>query len=91
MATSSESRIRMLLVSAAAIAAAMALRPALKVAWKGTTGEDPPTQPAESSTGWSEALAWAAVSGAAIGVTRLLARRGAAAGWRATRGKLPSS
>jgi Protein of unknown function (DUF4235) len=49
----------------------------------------PPTDPESPDTSWAEAVAWAALSGAAIGLTRFAAARGAAAAWVKKRGTLP--
>lgn len=63
----------------AAIAAGVGTRLLLKSVWKLTRGTEPPVNPADSETRWSDALMWAASVGAAIGVARVLARRGTAA------------
>ncbi|HEX7276455.1 MAG TPA: DUF4235 domain-containing protein [Acidimicrobiales bacterium] len=64
-------------------------RTALKKGWLKWKGSDPPTNPASPSTKWSEALAWAAASGVAIAVARLVAQRGAAGAWRKATGSYP--
>jgi hypothetical protein len=40
-------------------------------------------------SGWTEALAWTAASALAVGLTQLLAKRGAAIGWEYATGKHP--
>jgi Protein of unknown function (DUF4235) len=45
--------------------------------WKVATGNEPPTSAEDPDLTWSEALAWAVLSGAVIGVAQLLAARGA--------------
>lgn len=46
--------------------------------WMRTKGSEPPAHPAAPGTPWAEALTWAVASGAAVGVTRLVAMRGTA-------------
>ena len=75
--------------SLAGAAAGWATRAALKAGWRRTKGGDPPTNPAAPSTRWSEALIWAAASGVAMAVTRLVAQRGAAEAWKAKTGRYP--
>ncbi len=76
--------------SVAGIAAGSATRAALRAVWRRTRGGNPPTNPAAPSTRWSEALTWAAASGVAMAVTRLVAQRGAAEAWRAKTGSYPA-
>ncbi len=72
-----------------AIPAGIAARKALDAAWKKSRGSDPPANPAAPGTTWQEAVAWAAVSGVAYAIARLVAARGAAASWRTLTGSLP--
>lgn len=51
---------------------------ALDKVWRKTKGTPPPADPASPSTPWSTALSWAVASGAAVGVSRLLATKGTA-------------
>lgn len=71
-------------------AAGWATRVLLRAGWRRTRGGDPPANPAAPSTAWSEAIIWAAASGVAIAVTRLVAQRGAAEAWKATTGQYPA-
>jgi hypothetical protein len=71
------------------MAAAKFARKAITTGWKRTVGGEPPTNPASPSTTWTEALAWAALSGVAVAVARLIVQRGAAATWRKATGSLP--
>ena len=73
----------------AATLAAMATHTALNAAWGGLRSEEPPLNPAAHDTRWREALLWAAAIGLTVGVAQLLARRSAAAGWRAYFGDYP--
>lgn len=75
--------------SLSGVAAGSATRGLLKTCWRRTMGGDPPTNPASPSTRWSEALIWAAASGVAMAVMRLVAQRGAAEAWKATTGSYP--
>ena len=72
-----------------AVPTGIAMRKALETAWRKTRHDDPPKNPAAPGTEWSEALMWAAVSGVAVAVARMVAARGAAATWKSLTGKLP--
>lgn len=74
----------------AVLAAALAQK-GITVAWRAATGEDPPTIPEDPDTRWGEAVAWAVLSGAAIGVARLYATRRAALYYRNSTGELPKA
>ncbi len=67
----------------------IAVRKAIEAGWRKTRHDDPPKNPAAPGTQWSEAIAWAAVSGIAVAAARLVAARGAAATWKSLTGKLP--
>jgi len=71
------------------IAAGSVTRSALRAGWRRAKGGDPPTNPAAPGTRWSEAISWAAASGVAMAVTRLVAQRGAAEVWKAKTGDYP--
>lgn len=73
----------------AGVAAAALTRNLLISAWRRSGRSEPPANPAAPTTGWGEALAWAALTGLAIGIARLVAARGAAAGWQRATGALP--
>ncbi|MFN2557270.1 MAG: DUF4235 domain-containing protein [Nitriliruptorales bacterium] len=75
--------------TSAGIAAAALTRNLITSGWQRRRGSEPPANPESPSTGWGEALAWAALTGVAIGVARMVAARGAAAGWRRAMGELP--
>jgi hypothetical protein len=72
-----------------AVPTGIAMRKALEAGWRKAKHDDPPKNPAAPGTAWSEALAWAAVSGIAVAAARLVAARGAAATWKSLTGKLP--
>jgi hypothetical protein len=73
----------------ASVGAAIAARNAASAAWEKRTGHEPPMNPADPETDWSEAIAWTLVTGALVGVARLVARRGAAKVWEKVEGELP--
>ena len=62
---------------------------ALSAVWKKTKHTEPPADPASPGTPWSEALSWAAASGVAMAVARLLATRGTATAKMKMTGKAP--
>jgi hypothetical protein len=72
-----------------AVPTGFAMRKALDAAWRAARHDDPPRNPAAPGTAWTEALAWAAVSGIAVAAARLVATRGAAATWKTLTGQLP--
>lgn len=72
-----------------AVLAATAAQRALTLAWKAATGDEPPTIPEDPDTEWKDAVAWALLSGACIGLARLFAVRRAAIYYRRSTGELP--
>jgi Protein of unknown function (DUF4235) len=72
-----------------ALVAATAARKALNTSWKLATGKRPPENPADPDVDVWEAVAWATVSGVAIGVARMLAQRKAASYFAQSTGHLP--
>ena len=77
------------LATLASVGAAVAVRNATSAVWKKRTGHEPPTNPADPDTDWGEAITWTLVTGALVGVARLVARRGAARVWEKAEGELP--
>ncbi len=73
----------------AAVIAGFTARKVLMAGWRAWKKTDPPANPASRSTTWGEALSWALASGVAMAVARLVAMRGAAAGWEKATGALP--
>ena len=73
-----------------AIAAGVATKKLLEVAWKTATGHAPPENPEHPDVQWWEAVSFAIASGAAIGVARMLAARKAAEYYRRSTGRLPA-
>lgn len=78
-----------LAAAGAGIVAGLAVRSLLTAGWKAARRTDPPTNPAAPGTGWGEALAWTVATAAGMGAARLVAVRGAAAGWQKATGQLP--
>jgi Protein of unknown function (DUF4235) len=76
---------------AAGAAAGAAVRRGVAGLWRGTTKQDPPTNPASHNTRWSSAVGWVVASGVAVAVARLVAQRGAAAAWKAKTGSYPAA
>lgn len=74
---------------AAAAVAGIAVRRLLEAGWQQWREEEAPKNPAARSVDWHDALTWTIASGVAVGVARLLARRGLAEGWRRVRGDYP--
>ena len=57
--------------------------------WKAVTGNEPPANPEHPRTTWPEAIAYAMISGALMGLARLVARKVAASAWEKRTGSLP--
>ncbi len=74
-----------------AVLAAAAAHKGLSAGWKLATGNEPPTIPEDPETSWSEAIVWAILSGAALGLARLVATRGAARYYMQSTGELPKA
>jgi hypothetical protein len=72
-----------------AVLAGLAARKALVKAWQLVTGDDPPANPKAPDTSMQEAVGWALMSGAAMGLARMLATRKAADYYRRSTGHLP--
>lgn len=72
-----------------ALLAAQAVRRGLNTGWKAATGKKPPSNPADPDVNLREAVAWAALSGVTVGVSRMLAQRKAASYYARSTGHLP--
>jgi hypothetical protein len=81
---------RIIGTGAAIVAATLAER-GIKTGWKLATGNEPPTIPEDPDTNWGEAISWALLSGAVIGLARLVATRRAAEYYRRSTGELPKA
>ncbi len=76
---------------ASTVGATIAARKALTTTWKVATGKKPPVNPAHPDVSLGEAVAWATVSGVAVGLARMLASRKAAEYYRKSTGHLPAN
>ena len=57
--------------------------------WRKTKKTEPPADPASPGTPWVEALTWAAASGVAVGVARLVTTKGVATAKMKLTGEVP--
>jgi hypothetical protein len=80
-----------ILGTGSAVLAATFAENGLKALWRTATGNEPPTVPEDPDTSWAEAVSWALLSGAVIGLARLAATRRAAAYYRRSTGELPKA
>lgn len=77
-----------LLVGAgAAMVAGRLVERGLDKGWRAVRHEDPPDAGRRVQSNWPAALAWTAISGAAVAAVQLAARRGAHVGLRRLTGK----
>lgn len=60
----------------AVVLAAAIGRTLLKSGWRASTGTEPPQNPDSEEATWTQALGWAVVTGALVGVVRTLSRKG---------------
>ncbi len=87
----SGSKVWTLFGLAATVGATIAARKAMTATWKLSTGKQPPTNPEHPDVSMAEAVAWAAASGVAVGLARMLASRKAADYYRRSTGHLPAN
>lgn len=73
----------------AALLGATVAKKGLNTFWRKATGKNPPANPADPDVEVWEAVAWAAVSGTAIAIARMLASRRAANYYIRSTGKIP--
>jgi Protein of unknown function (DUF4235) len=78
-----------LLATLSSVLGAVVARKVLTFVWEKTTGRQPPANPEHPSVTWPEAVTWAVLSGAFVGVARLVAQRRVAATWHRATGSLP--
>lgn len=76
---------------AAALGAVMATRPLVTKVWKTVSRREAPADPAARDVGWGEAIAFAMVTGALVGLIRMLAQRAAAGAWLRAQGDYPQA
>jgi Protein of unknown function (DUF4235) len=84
-----EDKVWNAVASGAAIGAVVASRPLVERVWRTALGSEPPGNPAHEDVRWRDAIAWAVVTGAVVGLIRLLAQRAAASAWARVRGEYP--
>ena len=75
----------------AAIGAGVLAKKVVTAGWKLGTGNEPPVNPEDPEVSWQEAVGWALVSGAVIGLARLFASRQATVVYRKTTGVTPTN
>jgi hypothetical protein len=85
----SSSRLWKVYGMAAAMGATIVTRQLIDKVWRLATGKTPPKNPEHPDVTLLESLAWAAASGTAVGIGRMLATRQAASYWRRSTGELP--
>ncbi|WP_433462894.1 DUF4235 domain-containing protein [Spirillospora sp. CA-142024] len=78
------------MAGAAAFAGGFVAKKVITLAWKKSTGKEPPTNPESPDVALTEALGWAVVMGVGMEIARLLATRAAARQWAKGTGELPS-
>ena len=72
----------LLVTTGSAFLAERVARFAITEGWRLVKGEDPPRNPERLEVTWADAIAWTAATGLAMSAAGLLARRGAAIGWK---------
>jgi len=72
------SGIRKLALAGCLVGAGMLSRKAMETAYKKSTGNAPPKNPAANDVGWTDALIWSAALGMVVGLTKTSVRRIAA-------------
>jgi hypothetical protein len=77
--------------TASAVTAGLAARKLLVTAFTKTTGKNPPANPEAPDTSWQQAVGWALLSGAVMGLARMLATRKAADFYQKATGHLPKN
>lgn len=83
------SRAFSMLALVASLGAATVSKKVLDTTWKAATGRKPPVNPADPDVAVTEAVAWAAATGATIALARMLAQRRAAEYYVKSTGNLP--
>ena len=79
----------LLFVGGAAALGSFLTRQSLNQAWRLAYKEDPPQDPSAWDVEWKDAVVWTLATSVVVGMGRLLARRGAAAGWERLTGERP--
>jgi hypothetical protein len=74
---------------AGTVGAGILARKVLSHTWKLAAGKEPPANPEDPEVSWQEAVGFALLSGASIGIARMLAGRQTAAWYKRKTGELP--
>ncbi|MCE0485981.1 DUF4235 domain-containing protein [Ornithinimicrobium sediminis] len=77
------------MATGAAVGASIVARKLTDGTWKFVSGGDSPTNPEDPDIEWKEAVAFALLSGAIVGLTRMLANRQAARVYQKSTGHMP--
>lgn len=77
--------------SGAAVGAVILAKPLVERGWRLAFRSEPPGNPAHQDVAWRDALLWAVVTGALVGVIRLVAQRLAAGAWQKATGHYPEA
>lgn len=64
--------------AAATVVSGFVAQKAVERTWRSATGHTPPGSAKDLDVKWSEAIAWAALSGVIVGIAQLVATRGVA-------------
>jgi hypothetical protein len=75
----------------AALLGSAVAKKVVTTSWRAATGKQPPANPADPDVDVWEAVLWAAASGTAVGIARMLASRRAAHYYVRSTGALPPS
>ena len=86
-----EDRMWNSVAAGSAIAGVALTKPLVERGWRLAFRSDPPGNPADPDVAWRDALIWAMVTGAVVGLIRLFAQRLAAAAWHRAKGSYPNS
>jgi Protein of unknown function (DUF4235) len=86
-----EDRMWKAVATGAAAGAVAITRPLIERTWRQVVGSEPPGNPAHEDVAWRDAILWAALSGAVVGLIRLVAQRTAAGVWQQVRGNYPEA
>jgi hypothetical protein len=80
----------MIVGAGSAMVASTLVEKSLAAGWKAVPSKNPPSKPeSPRKSGWNEAIAWTAGSALFVGLSQVLAKRGAALGWEYATGKHP--
>jgi hypothetical protein len=86
---SDNSRVWTVMSLVAGLGAAALTRKLLDHSWKAASGKNPPENPADPDVSIGEAVLWAAITGAAVALARMVAQRRAANYYARSTGHLP--